>query len=182
MSHFVHVLNLIWPYVVAALVAATTGWFGFKIGRKWRREYREALANRKEYHALKAAAQLQAAQGVNVHVEASPVVSVGSRVQSRVREPRREVPELHDRGAFCAFCGRFGCGATCREAIESGRAYEPVFRQLDEQHLPADNRLVHRAIASPNWNGARDRHGVRREWAHAVELEGEANEPDDGEL
>jgi hypothetical protein len=184
-ARFVHILNYLWPYVVAAMVAAAAAWVGFKLGRRYRREWREAKANRNEYHALKADAQLRAATSVKVRVDASPVINVGTGLQSNVREQRHGISDVRHNRVFCSFCGRFGCGATCREAVESGRANDPIFSDVDEFDSSERRGLVHRTTARVDRSVDHHRHGVRRERSDdlepwdGVEVDGYADFEDD---
>lgn len=147
MSHFLSALNLVWPFIVTAIACAVTGWVSFKLGRRWRHEYREALANRKEYHALKADAQMRAVTSQQVRVNASPQINIGAGVLAHVRDDGYGVSELSDVGSICAFCGRFGCGSACREAVEGGRADYAISDFVDEFRPTVAHGLVNRAAS-----------------------------------
>lgn len=148
MSHFLH--SIPWQAIAAIIAVAGTAYVSFRFGRRWRRGYREALANRKEYHALKADAQLRSAMHNEMRVDASPIINIGTGngVQSELRDTRRAVHRGDDTAPFCAFCGRFGCRADCRKEMTSGSDDSSIHLLHDLNGATHVRRLASRATAS----------------------------------
>lgn len=142
MSHFLHILNLVWEPALAIIAAILAAYVGFRFGRRWKSLYKEALANRAEYHALKAEAQMRAAQSQRVEVHASPTINIGSGTTAAV-DAREEITNDH-RGSFCTFCGRFGCRSDCREALDGYADVPPLH---DEFRAAPAHDLVPRTSA-----------------------------------
>lgn len=180
MKHFLSILSVWWEPALALVAALLALYLGFRFGRRWREKYKDALANRAEYHALKAEAQMRAAQSQHVEVHASPIINLGPGTINSLDADQREETTHVDRGSFCTFCGRFGCRADCREAVESGHRRVP---DLYDQLRPARTRdLVRRATPRLPWRGDLGRpHDLGSERADARYLADHYDHIDRGE-
>lgn len=62
---------------LVVLALGVSGSVGFLLARRWRREYKQAVANRNEYHALKAAQAAQTTSSASASVSGHVVVVQG---------------------------------------------------------------------------------------------------------
>jgi hypothetical protein len=143
MSQFMHGLDLAWKPIVLALTGLLCFYLGKRFTKGWRRKYNEALANRQEWLALRADAQLRASTQSHVEVNVSPNINVGDGNINTLAASQRE--ETNDyRSAFCPFCGRFGCRADCREALTDGpRGIPQLHDQLGAPNARNLDRPTH---------------------------------------
>jgi hypothetical protein len=130
------------PYVALALLGVLTGLVAWRVGKKHGANYKEALSNRREYHALKSAQESKVQSAQNQTVNASPIIvighdaQVGAGLQSELRHVGRRAFSSDNRGLVCPLCNRFGCWFDCREAVTGGPSESGVSSGMEYASSP----------------------------------------------
>lgn len=142
------------PLVLGVLFSIAVGWFSFKLGKRWRRGYSDALALRSRLESEAAAASSLRAQ-LSQRVEASGnVVHIDTRsgVLSELREPGRGSLSEFDGGTACALCGGPHRWSDCGAQI-NGPALYALLQRVGVGRVSAPSEFGPLPVGG--WSGAR---------------------------
>jgi len=148
------------PYVIALVLLAASAYVAFRLGQRWKQGYadaKELRAKMENQIASDAVAKTELRQQLTQTVNASPVINIGSDVQSELHHLGRGAYPAVGPGALCPLCSRPDCWLNCGSQVGlSG----PVISALSEHlgHLRRNGldravRIVDGASPGPGTTG-----------------------------